>query len=149
MNSVLVLTPEQRRQIETEGATAYPNECCGIIFGREITDGGVTRRVVDQLQPVANEFESGEQFHRFLITPQTLFQAEKQCTQGRLVLGFYHSHPDHPARPSAYDLEHGWQFYSYIIVAIRQGDAKEMTSWVLDEDTGRFDEQNIEVRSKA
>jgi len=149
MNSVLVLTPEQRRQIETEGATAYPNECCGIIFGREITDGGVTRRVVDQLQPVANEFESGEQFHRFLITPQTLFQAEKQCTQGRLVLGFYHSHPDHPARPSDYDLEHGWQFYSYIIVAVRQGDAKEMTSWVLNEDTGRFDEQNIEVRSKA
>ncbi len=145
MSSVLVLTPQQRQQIEAEGAAEYPNECCGIIFGREVTDGGITRRIVDQLQPVTNEFEPGEKFHRFLITPQTLFQAEKQCTAGRLVLGFYHSHPDHPARPSEYDREHGWPFYSYVIVAIHQRKPVDMTCWLLDEQTEQFSKQDIQT----
>jgi proteasome lid subunit RPN8/RPN11 len=145
MSSVLILTPDQRKQIESEGAAQYPNECCGIIFGHEITEGDVTRRVVDQLQPVINEFEEGEQFHRFLITPQTLFQAEKQCTQGRLVLGFYHSHPDHPARPSEYDRQYGWPFYSYVIVAIHQRKPVDMTCWLLDEQTEQFSQQDIQT----
>jgi len=137
----IVLTSDQRRQIEQEGISAYPNECCGIIFGREIS----RRRIVDELTPVPNEFETGEQFHRFLITPQTLLKAEKQCTDGRLVLGFYHSHPDAPARPSEYDREHGWPFYSYIIVAIHQKKPVDMTCWTLDEQTEQFTKQDIQT----
>jgi proteasome lid subunit RPN8/RPN11 len=142
-DNALILTPSQRRQIETEGAAAYPNECCGIIYGRDVTDGGITRRVVEELEPVVNEFEAGEQFHRFLITPATLFKAEKKCAGGRLVLGFYHSHPDHPARPSEYDRQHAWPFYSYVIVAIEKGEAKVMTCWLLDEATEQFTQQEI------
>jgi proteasome lid subunit RPN8/RPN11 len=137
--SAIVLTPQQREQIESEGVAAYPNECCGIIFGREVAG----RRIVDELAPVANEFETGEQFHRFLITPQTLLKAEKRCTDSRLVLGFYHSHPDAPARPSEYDREHGWPFYSYIIVAIHQRKPVDMTSWTLDEQTEQFSKQDL------
>lgn len=139
----LLLTAEQRRQIETEGEAAYPNECCGIIYGRDEKDVGEIRRVVDKLEAVRNEFESGEQYHRFLITPATLLQAEKRCTGGLLVLGFYHSHPDHPARPSEYDREHAWPFYSYVIVAIQKREAKDMTCWVLDESTEQFVSQEI------
>lgn len=135
----LLLTARQRRQIESEGSAAYPNECCGIIFGRD----GATGRVVEKLEPVANGFEAGEQFHRFSITPQALMDAERKCGKGQMVLGFYHSHPDHPARPSEYDRQHAWPFYSYIIVAIHQRQPVDMTSWLLDEATEQFQEQAI------
>ena len=61
----IILTVEQYRQIEAEGVNAYPNECCGIMFGRDV-DG---RRIVDRLMPVPNDFETGEQYHRFSISP--------------------------------------------------------------------------------
>lgn len=134
----LVIPADLRRQIEQEGATAYPNECCGIMIGVE--QGG--KRLVERLVPVANEFEEGEQYHRFLITPDQLMKAEKEAN-GKLVLGFYHSHPDHPARPSQYDLDHSWPFYSYVIVAIAKRVPGDMTSWVLDEQTETFKRQEI------
>jgi proteasome lid subunit RPN8/RPN11 len=135
------------QQIRDEGAAAYPKECCGILFGRDVTTDGVTRRIVESLGPVRNEFETGEQYHRFLITPAALMKAEKACSEGLMVLGFYHSHPDHPARPSEYDREHGWPFYSYVIVAIATREPKLMTCWVLDEKTEQFKEQAISVKS--
>ena len=59
------------------------------------------------------------------------------------LLGFYHSHPDHPARPSQYDLDHAWPFFSYIIVAVRAGTPEDMTSWRLREDRSAFDEESL------
>jgi proteasome lid subunit RPN8/RPN11 len=138
----IILTADQKRQIETEGAAAYPNECCGIMYGRDKPGIG---RVVEKLEPVENDFEPGEQYHRFSITGATLMRAEKQCTGGQMVLGFYHSHPDHPARPSEYDREHGWPFYSYVIVAIARKKPQDMTCWVLDEATEQFGEQMISI----
>ncbi len=134
-------------KIAAEGEAAYPNECCGVIFGRDISGDGdyAMRRVVDLLQPVNNEFDAAEQFHRFLITPATLMKAEKYAsTNGLLVLGFYHSHPDAPARPSEYDRQHAWPFYSYAIVSIAKGQAVDMTSWLLDENSNTFKRQDIE-----
>jgi thiosulfate/3-mercaptopyruvate sulfurtransferase len=136
----LVLTSELARQIEQEGAAAYPNECCGIMYGRD--SGG--KRVVEKLEAVGNAFEAGERFHRFSITPKDLMRAEKSAADGgRLVLGFYHSHPDHPARPSEYDRQHAWPFYSYVIVAIAKGRPQDLTSWVLDEQSEVFQQQAI------
>jgi proteasome lid subunit RPN8/RPN11 len=72
-------------------------------------------------------------------------KAEKDAgDERRLVLGFYHSHPDHPARPSEYDRQHAWPFYSYVIVSISKGEPVDMTSWVLDEATETFSRQDIE-----
>ncbi len=140
----LILTSDQKRQIEADGVAAYPNECCGIIFGRDV--GGVGR-MVEELETVENEFEADEQYHRFSITGATLMKAEKKCTGGKMVLGFYHSHPDHPARPSEYDREHAWPFYSYVIVAIHKKQPEKMTCWLLDEATEQFGEQVISVAS--
>ena len=140
MNPV-ILTPSQKQQIESEGSAIYPNECCGIIYGRELAG----QRIVEELEAVENEFEAGEQYHRFSITPKTLMLAERKCTNGRLVLGFYHSHPDHPARPSEYDRVHGWPFYSYVIVAIHKKQAVDMTCWQLDEVTEQFVNQEISI----
>ncbi len=112
----LILTEAQRRKIESDGVAAYPNECCGIIYGRDVAG----RRTVEELESVVNAFESGEQYHRFSISGEMLMAAEKKCTNGKMVLGFYHSHPDHPSRPSEYDRVHAWPFYSYVIVAIEK-----------------------------
>jgi proteasome lid subunit RPN8/RPN11 len=140
----IVLSRPFYEQIEREGAQAYPNECCGILFGRDVSEAGIARRIVERLEPVSNDFEAGERYHRFAITPSTLMQAEKTAVaDGRLVLGFYHSHPDHPARPSEYDREHAWPFYSYVIVSIAKGEPVDMTSWLLDEQTETFSRQDI------
>jgi proteasome lid subunit RPN8/RPN11 len=138
--SPLVLPPGLRRRIEAEGAAAYPNECCGILIGRDV--GG--RRLVERLEPGQNVFQAEEQYHRFSIDPRAQLKAEREAAaEGKVVLGFYHSHPDHPARPSEYDREHAWPFYSYVIVAIEQRKPTAMTSWVLDDQTNQFLAQNI------
>lgn len=144
MTAPILLPPALFRQIEREGAAAYPNECCGILYGTDVTTDGQTRRRVDRLEAVANEFEEEERYHRFLITPQTLMNAEKAAgARGELVLGFYHSHPNHPARPSEYDRQHAWPFYSYVIVAVANRQPGDMTCWVLDESTEQFQPQPI------
>jgi proteasome lid subunit RPN8/RPN11 len=136
----LVLPGELRRRIEAEGAAAYPNECCGILIGRD-TSG---QRLVERLEPGQNVFQADERYHRFSIDPRAQLKAEREAAaEGKVVLGFYHSHPDHPARPSEYDREHAWPFYSYVIVAIEKGKPVAMTSWVLDDETHQFLAQNI------
>ena len=140
MTLPLVLTADLRRQIEFEGAAAYPNECCGILVGRDV-DG---RRLVERLEPGQNVFAADERYHRFSISGEQLMRAERTAGERReMVLGFYHSHPDHPARPSEYDRTHAWPFYSYVIVAIAKGTAADMTSWLLDGETNQFSQQPI------
>ena len=136
----LRLAPSQAEQIRREGAAAYPNECCGIIYGH---DRGA-ERVVSRLEPVANVFDEQERYHRFSISGEQLMRAERTAgDRGELVLGFYHSHPDHPARPSEYDRTHAWPFYSYVIVAIAKGAPADMTSWQLNDQTELFDPQAV------
>ncbi len=136
----LVLPALFSQQIRDEGSAAYPNECCGILYGRDQGES----RTVERIEAVANAFDETERFHRFSISPLQLMAAEKKAGDaGLLVLGFYHSHPDNPARPSEYDRQHAWPFYSYVIVAIPKGAAADMTSWVLDEQTETFNKQEI------
>ena len=136
MNAI-VLSKSIATQIESEGVAAYPNECCGILIGKE-KDG---RRVVERLAPMKNVFDAGEQYHRFSIDPLAQIEAEKSADDGgQVVLGYYHSHPDHPARPSEYDRTHvpPWSFYGHIIVAIEKGRPADMTAWFMDEETEQF-----------
>jgi proteasome lid subunit RPN8/RPN11 len=69
--------------------------------------------------------------------------------RGLDVVGWYHSHPDHPARPSEYDREHAWPWYSYIIVSVTKGVAGEMTSWRLQDDRAGYEKERIEVRTET
>ena len=138
--SPLVIPPDFARQIEREGSAAYPNECCGFLFGRDV--GG--RRVVERVERVTNSYEAGEQYHRFSIDPRDLMRAEKTAAaERRAVIGFYHSHPDHPARPSETDRAAAWPFYSYVIVSIAKREPIDMTSWLLDESSGTFVRQDL------
>ncbi len=139
---ILRLAEPLAGQIRREAAAAYPNECCGIIYG---VDKG-EHRLVHSLEPVPNVFDEHERYHRFSISPAQLMQAERTAGErGELVLGFYHSHPDHPARPSEYDRQHAWPFYSYIIIAVPKREPGEMTSWQLNDQSEQFDPQQVEV----
>jgi len=138
---MLNLFPEHEKIIRAEGESAYPNECCGILIG-EIDDKGV--KTIKYTDSIRNAREDSEQYHRFLITPEDMMQAEKNARKRKLdVIGFYHSHPDHPALPSDYDKEHALPFYSYIIVSIMQGKSKELTSWELTSDRKNFEREKI------
>jgi proteasome lid subunit RPN8/RPN11 len=136
MNAI-VLPKSIASQIESEGVKAYPNECCGILIGREVNG----KKRVERLAPMKNVFDSGEQYHRFTIDPLAQIEAEKSADDaGQLVLGYYHSHPDHPAKPSEYDRTHvpPWSFYGHIIVAIEKGRPAAMTAWFMNEETEQF-----------
>jgi proteasome lid subunit RPN8/RPN11 len=110
------------------------------MIGRDTAE----KRIVESLKPLSNSFEAGEQYHRFRLDPLELARAEKAAGEnGQLVLGFYHSHPDHPARPSEYDRVHAWPFYSYVIVAIEKGAPCDLTSWQLDEKTEQFMSETV------
>jgi proteasome lid subunit RPN8/RPN11 len=140
----LVLTKEQIEQIEREGVAAYPNECCGAMLGRvDVTLLGNTHRV-SELRKLTNSFAADERYHRFSLDGRELMELEKAAGQAKLmVLGFYHSHPDAPARPSEYDRAHAWPFYSYVIVAIAKRQPVDLTSWQLDEITEQFNAETI------
>jgi len=127
--------------IRREGEKAYPSECCGILLG-EVDESG--NRRLRQIEPIINSQEESEQYHRFLITPQDMLKAELKARSLRLdVLGFYHSHPDCPAKPSDYDREHALPFYSYVITSVDKGVSQDFTSWELSEDRESFNSEKI------
>jgi proteasome lid subunit RPN8/RPN11 len=138
---VILLKAEVEKRIHEEGEQAYPNECCGFLLGRFSTDG---EKQADLVLTVENAREAGEQYHRFVITPEDFMRAERDARQqDREIVGIYHSHPDHPARPSDYDREHALPFYSYLILAVKAGKAGELTSWELNSDRNQFTEEEI------
>ena len=118
--------------IRRHGEETYPHECCGALVGHA---GRVTATV-----PLPNTTEEGPR-RRFLVRPSDYRMAEGRATElsGEL-LGFYHSHPDHPARPSQYDLDHAWPTFAYVIVAVAAGRAGDMTVWWLKDDRSSFEE---------
>jgi proteasome lid subunit RPN8/RPN11 len=126
--------------IRSHGEETFPNECCGFMLGKANGD----LRNVAELMRAENDREDEAKYNRFLITPDAFMRGEKAAREKGLdIIGFYHSHPDAPARPSKYDLDHAWPWYSYVIVSIKAGEADVMTSWVLREDRGAFGEEDI------
>jgi proteasome lid subunit RPN8/RPN11 len=131
----LVLQAGVADAVRRHGSETYPNECCGALIGR---DG-----VVLSTYPLPNTTEEGPR-RRFRVRPDDYRDAEGQAAKaGAELLGFYHSHPDHPAHPSQYDLDHAWPFFSYIIVSVCAGVPQEMTSWRLRDDRSVFDQEDV------
>ena len=132
--------------IRAHGRETYPHECCGGLLGR---DGSVS-----DVLALPNTTEEGPR-RRFLVRPSDYREAERRASEiGAELLGFYHSHPDHPARPSQYDLDHAWPTFAYIIVAVAGNGlpresagasptAGDMTVWYLKEDRSSFEEGSL------
>ncbi len=139
----LRLSVSHRDRIRAHVEAGYPAEACGILLGREV-DG---IKVVEDLRLVDNRWENpAEQTYRFLIPPEEVRAAERAAAAAGLeIIGFFHSHPDHPARPSAFDREHAWPWYAYLIVSVEGGRAIDWRVWELREDRSAFVERPLEV----
>ena len=121
--------------VRRHGEETYPHECCGALVG---LDGAATAAVA-----LPNTTEEGPR-RRFLVRPSDYRMAEARASElGAELLGFYHSHPDHPARPSQFDLDHAWPNFAYVIVAVASGKSQAMTVWYLKEDRSSFDEGEL------
>ena len=149
--------PDELESIRAHGVRDYPSECCGILLGHA---GGESKEVSEvvplrnlrhdparaqELLPVQDPSRESEK-NRFLIDPEDQLRVEKDSRQRGLdVLGYYHSHPDHPALPSNYDREHAWPWYSYVILSVERGEPKDVTSWVLSLDRMRFEAEDLKL----
>jgi len=141
---LLSISKELAERIRAHGAETYPHECCGALLGRDDE-----AREILGLFPLINRRDDSPQ-NRFSVTAQDVLDAEKFARQQELdVVGWYHSHPDHPARPSAYDRDHAWPWYSYIIVSVAQGQPQDMTSWRLNDDRQQFSPEGIQIQQRA
>ena len=142
---MIKITTERLADINAHAEAAYPHECCGLLIGR-LEDEGETRVVVET-RAVENSWdEAGALDHRMQITPTDYLRVEREFAKlGLGVVGNYHSHPEHPAEPSQFDLEHlaPWPTMSYIVVSVRAGQATDLRSWALAADRSRFIEEEI------
>jgi proteasome lid subunit RPN8/RPN11 len=147
----LKMSTEIAQKIRQHGAQTYPHECCGALLGRDGEgDGGTPPlREILALFPLVNRREDSPH-NRFSVTAEDVRDAEKAAQEKKLdVVGWYHSHPDHPARPSQYDREHAWPWYSYVIVSVADGKPAEMTSWRLSDDRSDYACEEIAIRDHA
>jgi proteasome lid subunit RPN8/RPN11 len=127
------------RHIEEHAKEAYPEECAGVLVGM---DAGGMKIVVDVWR--AENTHEGERERRFLIEPLKLKEFEERAQERDLeILGFYHTHPDHPAEPSEYDREHAWPGWSYVIASVGADGLKDVRSWVLKSDRSGYDEESL------
>jgi len=130
-----MLSPGVATAIRRHGEETFPHECCGALIG---LGHGVTATLA-----LPNTTEEGPR-RRFLVRPSDYRMAEQHASSlGGELLGFYHSHPDHPARPSQFDLDHAWPNFAYVIVSVMSGAARDMTVWFLTDDRTRFDEGEL------
>jgi|SRR5215471_13684519 len=120
------LSKQHLDKIRAHGEETYPHECCGFLLG--IRDGETN--VLQEVHRAQNERQDSRET-RYLITPEQYKRADDYArSRGLGIIGYYHSHPDHPAAPSAYDLDHScWPGESYIIVAVDVGRSAALNSF--------------------
>jgi proteasome lid subunit RPN8/RPN11 len=133
---------EMLQEINRHAEQEYPEECCGMLLGKRRADDSEVEHVI------AIDNSQGEnRKRRFLVTPEQYRQAEKEAeTMGSELLGFYHSHPDHPAIPSTFDTDHALPWFAYLIVSVMNGKSGDATVWTLWEDRSRFDQVGLDVK---
>lgn len=127
-------------EIHAQGEAAYPEEGAGFLLGSE---EGSERRVT-KLYTTENVREEAARHNRYQVAPEDYLKAETMADSlGLSLIGVFHSHPDHPNRPSEFDREWAQPFFSYVITSINEGKATESRSWRLAEDRSAFEEERI------
>jgi proteasome lid subunit RPN8/RPN11 len=139
----LRLTDAHAASIREHGESGFPHEVCGLLLGGFSEDG---RRIVAEVYPLENERDDSRE-NRYYVSGLSMLRAEQYATAAKLdVVGYYHSHPNAPARPSGYDLDHAtWPNISYPIVSVVDGKAVVLASWELDDDRSQYLEERLEI----
>lgn len=133
-----MITIEQAAEkiMNDDAVNAFPDECCGFMFGNEDAAG----RVVTQALPIDNAAVENRK-RRFVISPKDYMKGEQYAIENEVaLLGIYHSHPNHPAIPSEHDRVAAQPFFSYVIISVQNGIVNHTRSWVLNDDF-QFDEE--------
>ena len=136
----LILPPNHFQTISTEAETAYPNECCGLLLGKQ----NQQTKTVIEVWPAENSWQTEADEYwpeqkelteerRYAIPPELMLKAMKYGRERYLsIIGIYHSHPDHSAIPSEFDRTYAWPEYSYIILSVQKGKTVDFLCWSLD-----------------
>jgi proteasome lid subunit RPN8/RPN11 len=148
------LQQSHKARIELHATECYPHECIGILLGKEAHG----LKTVLEVVPLQNRWEHSEinpyesrpqdsTRNRSLIDPKDFLHADQRArSQGMDIVGFYHSHPDHPARPSEFDRINAWPWYTYVILAVEKGTPRELTAWLLSEDQTRLLPEALSIK---
>jgi proteasome lid subunit RPN8/RPN11 len=136
----LIRIPAQAlEQIGQHARETYPEECCGALLGEATEEDARVQRVEAMVNRSAEE-----RGRRYVVSPEDYVRVEQGAqSEGLALIGFYHSHPDHPAVPSAYDREHALPFFRYVVMAVPRGEPGEVRSWLLAEDRGEFRREEL------
>ena len=137
MADKIVVNDEIMDSMHRHALADFPNECVGFFYGSDNGEG----KLVSEYQPLENSKE-GDQRRRFEISPLDYMKAENYAIENDLrLLGVYHSHPLHPAKPSIHDLKQAVPYFSYIIASVNETTVEKTTSWQLNEDINEFEEE--------
>ncbi len=142
---MIKIANEILNRIKIHGEESYNEECCGALFGSSKNDN----KVIQDILEFENEKEESRQ-NRFLISPAQYNFAEKLAIEKKIeLLGFYHSHPDHPAIPSQFDIDNALPWFLYIIASVNKAKADNLTAWILKEDRSGFEKQEMKVNASV
>ena len=145
---MIILSPTHLSEIQNHGREAYPEECCGAMLG--LVQDSLSRhtRKIVRLENHWEDKSNETKHRRFAVTAQDYQALEKKAKElGLQLLGFYHTHPDHPAIPSQTDLNFAWPFFSYIILSVQSQKATEIYSYELDLDLQQFKKEELKIQS--
>ncbi len=127
------------RFLTDDALRTFPDECCGFLVGTETGEERVVEEII-----VVNNAKDGDKRRRFEITPLDYLKAERAADEKNLLLlGVYHSHPNHPSVPSEHDRVVAQPYFSYVIVAVRENEFVSLQSWRLN-DASQFEEEKVE-----
>jgi proteasome lid subunit RPN8/RPN11 len=136
---MLKITETVLREIYDHTEASYPNECCGLMVG---VMAGQTR-TVHTFRKCKN-LNTERARDRYEMDPMDMLRTEREFANSDWdIIGIYHSHPDHPSRPSQTDTDRAWPDYSYVIISVREGKVASANSWVLNESERKFYEEPL------
>ena len=136
----VVLAAAHVAAIQEHARETFPEECCGFLLGPRADEKRVARvRRATNVVPENRE-------RRYVIDPRETLAVEKELRgSGTEILGFYHSHPNHPAVPSEFDRGHAWPWYAYVILSIVERVPGDLRAWSLEDETSTFEPVPLEV----
>lgn len=143
---IIEINEQALSKVNHHGERAYPDEGAGLLLGEYLDD----RKIITDILPLDNAREDTARHNRYLITATDMIHGEQYAEeQGLDILGVFHSHPDHPDRPSEFDRDWALPWYSYLITSVQRGRATSRRVWRLLEDRSGFAEEQFVVTSSS
>jgi proteasome lid subunit RPN8/RPN11 len=141
---VVHISKEIIKEIHAHGEAAYPEEGAGLLLGKA---NGETREV-EAILKLINAREKSARHNRYLLTAQDMMRGEQEAMRlGLEIVGVFHSHPDHPNRPSSFDRDWAMPWFSYLITSVENGQATASRSWRLEDDRESFSEERLVIKN--